>query len=119
VPSLTVALLATLVMTLLFLIVLSILLWRLVTEQRKTAESHDKLMSKTVALLASKNLESYQGIQVVETPSFNSSESEDSDFGEAISDAEADALFNKYQRGEELNDREQAQFDRIFVSMGG
>lgn len=55
----------------------------------------------------------------METPSFNSSESDDSDFGEAISDAEADALFNKYQRGEELNDREQAQFDRIFVGMGG
>lgn len=53
----------------------------------------------------------------MEAPSSVSTEDED-DFGEPVSDAEANELYNKMLRGEPLNDREQSRFDRTFVGMG-
>lgn len=69
-----------------------------------------------MALLASKNLEAYQGIQVMETPS-SPSESDNEEFGTVISDKRADELMAKFERGEPLNEREQGEFNRIFVNV--
>lgn len=114
---LVITLIVLVALLLIFLSSLTLILWRLLAEQRKTTESHDAVMSKAIALLASKNLESYQGIQVMESPSSTSTE-DDEEFGTIVTDAEADELMAKYERGEPLNDREQSRFDRIFVNVG-
>lgn len=53
----------------------------------------------------------------METPS-SLSETDNEEFGTAITDVEADSLMEKYMRGETLNDQEQAKFNRIFVDVG-
>lgn len=52
----------------------------------------------------------------MEVPS-SPSETDNEEFGIAISDERADELMAKFERGEPLNEREQADFNRIFVNV--
>lgn len=46
------------------------------------------------------------------------SENDNEEFGTAVTDERADELMAKYERGEPLNEREQGEFNRIFVDVG-
>lgn len=52
----------------------------------------------------------------METPS-SVSTTDNEEFGTAISDDRADELMAKFERGEPLNEREQGEFNRIFVNV--
>lgn len=53
----------------------------------------------------------------MESPSSTSLE-DNEEFVTVITNERADELMAKYERGEPLNDREQSEFNRIFVDMG-
>lgn len=53
----------------------------------------------------------------MESPSSTSPDN-DEEFGTIITDKRADELMAKYERGEPLNEREQSEFNRIFVDVG-
>lgn len=52
----------------------------------------------------------------METPS-SVSPTDNEEFGTAVSDDRADELMAKFERGEPLNEREQGEFNRIFVNV--